>query len=216
MRQYAATFESGHLIVYGSHSQKWGLGLRPVLKALVLGLSVCMMVAGCQSDQDQAPGAQTSMLKMAPPADARRVGVWQGGPEPVSGKLHSGIAVYYQVLAPVAGKPFDLVLRFEGVTGEDGAVQLSASDGVRLVADAGGLSWRLGAGLASQLVVKVIAQPGDSYVHLLTSQNGRHTARSIALSLPSTTGKRAAGYRGGDDKDASGEPIVRMQAQPQK
>ena len=144
------------------------------------------------------------------------MGIWQGGPEPVSGKLYSGIAVYYQVLAPVVGKPFDLVLRFEDVTGEDASVQLSASDGARLVAQAGGLSWRLGAGHASQLVMKVIAAPGDSYIHLMTSQNGRHTARSIALSLPSTTGKRAAGYRAGDDKDASGEPIVRMQAQPQK
>ena len=154
------------------------------------------------------------MPRVAPQVDARRVGNWQGGAEPVSGKLGTGIAVYHQLPALVAGKAFDLVLRFEEVQGDDAAVHLTSSDGARLLADKNELRWRLGAGHASQIVVQVIAPPGDSYVHVMTSQNGRHSAHSIALSLPSTTGKQAAGYRGADDKDGSGAPIVRMQAEP--
>lgn len=155
-------------------------------------------------------------VAVAPPARSERTGVWLGGPEPVSGKLRTGIAVYYRPFSPVVGKPFDLVLRFEGVSGDDASVQLSTSDGARLLQEGGESTWRLAAGAASQLVVKLMAPPGDSYLHVFTAQHGRHAARSIALTLPSDAPRRPAGYRGGDAKDASGEPIVRMQAGPKK
>ena len=185
-----------------------------VCEALLLALGIGILGTGCRSGQETSAQEPIAMPRVAPQVDARRVGNWQGGPEPVSGKLDSGIAIYHQLPAPVAGKAFDLVLRFEEVQGDDAAVHLTSSDGARLLADKNELRWRLVAGHASQIVVQVIAPPGDSYVHVMAEQNGRHSARSIALSLPSENGKRPAGYRGADDKDGSGTPIVRMQAEP--
>ena len=182
--------------------------------ALLLALSISLLGVGCRSGQETGAPEPIPVPQVAPQVDARRVGDWQGGPEPVSGKLDSGIAIYHQLPAPVAGKAFDLVLRFEEVQGNDASVHLTCSDGARLLADQNELSWRLVAGHASQIVVQVIAPPGDSYVHVMAAQNGRHSVRSIALSLPSANGKRPAGYRGADDKDGSGAPIVRMQAEP--
>lgn len=198
-----------------------GSALR-ALSARVLGWGICALLVACQQGNDMAatnqarlPGNQDA-IALAPLAEPERTGVWLGGPEPVSGKLRTGIALYVRPFSPVLGQPFDLVLRFEGVSGDDASVRLSTSDGARLMQQGGESTWRLTAGAASQLVVKLMTPPGDSYLHVFTAQHGRHAARSIALTLPSDAPQRPAGYRGGDAKDASGEPIVRMQAGPQK
>jgi len=197
---------------------------RPVLPALAWGLIFCAALCACESDHEPPPAApvlalmpsQQDAVAVAPTTRSERTGVWLGGPEPVSGKLRTGIAVYYRPFSPVPGKPFDLALRFEGVNGEDAAVQLRTSDGARLILEGGSSYWRLTAGVPSQLTVKLSAPPGDSYLNIFTSQNGRHAANSIALSVPSDAPLRPAGYRAGDDKDANGAPIVRMQAGPNK
>lgn len=188
--------------------------MTPLSVALLLALGLaCTLLGGCRSGQEDARDT-TSMPTAAQAAQpgASRVGAW----EPLSGKLGAGIAVYHQPFTPVVGKPFDLVLRFDGVTERDASVRLSTSDGARLVTEGAELAWRLGAGVASQVVVQVIAPPGKSYVNVMTTQKGRFSSMSIALSLPSPSGQPAAGYRDSDDVDASGEPIIRMRAKPEK
>jgi hypothetical protein len=183
-------------------------------------LGICAVLIACQQSNEMTarnqarPAGSRDAIALAPAAETERSGVWLGGPEPVSGKLRTGIALYVRPPSPVLGKPFDLVLRFEGVSGDDALVQLSTSDGARLMQQGGESTWRLPAGVPSQLVVKLMAASGESYLHVFTAQHGRHAALSIALSLPSDAPLRPAGYRGGDGKDASGEPIVRMQAEP--
>ena len=188
--------------------------MRQVSVALLLALGLCCtLLGGCRSGQEDArETASMPIPAQAPQAGASRVGAW----EPLSGKLGAGIAVYQRPFTPVLGKPFDLVLRFEGVIEDDACVRLSTSDGARLVPEGAEFAWRLGAGVASQVVVQVIAPPGKSYVNVMTTQKGRVSSMSIAMSLPSPPGQPAAGYRDGDDVDASGEPIIRMRAKPEK
>ncbi|OIN93838.1 MAG: hypothetical protein AUJ20_02665 [Comamonadaceae bacterium CG1_02_60_18] len=185
----------------------------------VASLISVMLASGpsaAQSIQLAASSAQPSAAAppLAPAAPEARTGDWLGGPEPPSGKRPTGIALYYRAVRPHAGQPFELVLRFEGATRDDAQVRLQTSDGARLLLPVGATTvWRLRTNGPSQLKVTAMAPPGDSYVHVLTSQGGRQTSRSIALRAPSHKPLPAAGYRGSDAHDARGEPIVRMQAE---
>ncbi|MDD2926461.1 hypothetical protein [Rhodoferax sp.] len=200
-----------------------GLKLSSRARALALvaaGIGVGSLLTACCCGQE-SPASQTRAAAaqpipaVAPQADVQRSGAWLGGPEPISGKLRTGIAVYYRLLATADQATFDLVLRLEGASAEDATVRLTTSDGARLMPEGGPASWRLSAGVPSQLAVKVRVSSGDGYVHVMTGQNGRHATRSIVLN-PSTAAVRGLTRRAAGASDASGEPIVRMQALPSK
>lgn len=189
--------------------------MTPTRRARVLaGLAVCGLLAACRWGQEIPTNNQPevkapAIAALAPAAPAQRAGVWLGGPEPISGKLRTGIAVYYRWQTSSM-----LVLRLEGASAEDATVGLTTSDGARLVPPGQPSSWRLKAGLPSELSVTVAAPAAGGYVHVLTGQNGRHATRSISLN-PSAAAVALPSHAA-PASDASGAPIVRMQALPTK
>ena len=122
-------------------------------------------------------------LPLAPSTDALRVGDWQGGPEAISGKLRSGIATYYRLpSAPlVANQAFDIELRFEGVSADDGTVELRTGDSAKFASSQESYAWRLSKDTPSRVVLRIVAPAGDSYLHVTTSQKSRSAVRSFLL-----------------------------------
>ena len=148
----------------------------------------------------------------AGPAPAQRVGDWQGGPEPVSGKLPTGIVTWWQLrpAKPRPGEAFELTLRSEGASRPGAMLSLRAGDGALLAGVAPGASWALPVGVPSQVRVQVVAPAGDSYVHVFTRQGERYGARSIRIALPGINPSAASRQRDDYATDSRGEPIVRM------
>lgn len=121
----------------------------------------------------------------APTAEGPRLGVWLGGPEPVSGKLRSGVVTYHRWDA-VPVKPLRVVrlaLRFEAVSGPDATVALVVGDGARWVDDSP-KRWQLKPGVPSQIAVDIALPDGESYLHVTTSQQQRSSVKSILLVPP--------------------------------
>lgn len=147
-------------------------------------------------------------------ADAVKAGVWLGGPEPVSGKLRSGITTWYRLdpPQPARDEPFDLILRFEDVDAAGATVAVSTSDGARFAPPAGVTSWALPLAQASQLKLRLLAPAGSSYVHVQSQQRGRSSVRSVLLSVPAADPAAAPVPRKDYAIDAQGEPIVRKRA----
>lgn len=176
-----------------------------------MGVAVLLALQGlvaCRGDAATAPNSAS----IAPAAPAERVGDWLGGPEPVSGKLRSGVVSWWRLTPsqPAAGETFELALRLEGVRAADAAVSVATGDGARL-ADAGATPqrWLLRAGQPAQVTLRLTAPAGDSYLHVTTVQEGRSSVRSIRLALPAGPASSTPS-RGDYAVDARGEPIVRM------
>ena len=168
--------------------------------------------------------------KLAPIGESERTGTWLGGPEAVSGKIHSGVAVYYQLqnrpkpAFPEGSLSLQVNLRLENVEAPDAWLQVRTSPGVQLNEDRAaselgeGILWRLSPGQASTLSYLVTLPTGDQYLHLLTGQLGRLSSHSILLNPSQGQVKGAvknraaalAGNRALPDRDAQGEPIVRL------
>ena len=190
-------------------------GLRRAAYVVCVALAVCALAA-CQgggTDRTAAgsPALATS-LPLLPPAPAEREGAWQGGPEPASGKLRSGIVTWWRFApaAPSPGVPFELVLRFEDV--QDGTATASAAvgDGAQWASAGASRAWRLAPDRPSEVRLRLVAPPGTSYLHVTTEQRGRSSVRSILLAMPGKAPSVAA--RGDYATDAQGEPVVRMPA----
>ena len=164
-------------------------------------------LAACRGDAPAAP----SSASIAPAAPAERVGDWLGGPEPVSGKLRSGIVSWWRLTPsqPTAGERFELTLRLDGVRAADAAVAVATGDGARLADAAAPQRWLLRPGQPAQITLRLTAPAGDSYLHVTTVQEGRSSVRSIRLALPAGPASSPPS-RGDYAVDARGEPIVRM------
>ena len=169
--------------------------------------------------------------KLAPVGEPERTGTWLGGPEAVSGKIHSGVEVYYQLQS--RSKPtlsegnlsLQVNLRLENVKAPGAWLQVRTSPGVQLnegkvASEPGeGILWRLSPDQASTLSYLVTVPAGDQYLHLLTGQLGRLSSHSILLDSSQEQVKGAgknrvaalAGNRALPDRDAQGEPIVRLE-----
>ena len=193
-------------------------GPRRAARFLCMTLVAVCALAGCQSGGDPAatgsPVLATPLpsLPLAAPGAAEREGVWQGGPEPASGKLRSGVVTWWRFApaAPSPGKPFDLVLRFEDVQDDTATASATVGDGAQWASAEATRAWRLAPDRAAEVRLRLVAPPGASYLHVTTQQRGRSSVRSILLALP---GKApAVASRGDDATDARGEPVVRMQA----
>lgn len=184
---------------------------------LCTALAVCALAA-CQGGSDRAaasppaPTASLPSLPLAAQASAEREGVWQGGPEPASGKLRSGIVTWWRIApaAPSPGTPFELVLRFEDV--QDGAATASVAvgDGAQWASAGAARAWRLRPDRSTEVRLRLVAPPGTSYLHVTTEQRGRSSVRSILLAMPGKAPSVAA--RGDHATGARGEPVVRMPA----
>lgn len=167
-------------------------GLAPVVSAtpwvclaLALGLVGCLGPAA-EPGLSGRPGTEADGADpWAPVADGLRKGPWLGGPDPVSGKLRSGVATYYRWGAVQAGKPVkaQLELRFEAVSSHDATVNLAVGDGAEWAAPIRA-RWRLKPGVASHITVQVWVPAGDSYLHVTTAQNQRASVKSIVLAPP--------------------------------
>ena len=163
---------------------------------------------GCRTADTPAPA--TPVLAQATPAATQRsgdhsgdhssdhssdqssdhssdhAGDWRGGPEPLTGKLPTGIVTWwrFQPAQPQPGQPFELTLRPEGVTQSGATLSLRAGDGARLhppgasPAAVAVLAWSLPVGVPSELRVQGVAPPGDSHVHLETRQDDPLASRT--------------------------------------
>lgn len=171
--------------------------------------------------------------KLAPIGESERTGNWLGGPEAVSGKIHSGVAVYYQIQNGSQPALFggslllQVNLRLENVKASDAWLQIRASPGVQLNEGQGegltelekGILWQLSPGQASTLSYLLTVPAGDQYLHLLTGQLGRLSSHSIVLDLSQDQVKSASKNRmvapdvdrGSPDRDSHDEPIVRLE-----
>jgi hypothetical protein len=143
--------------------------------------------------------------------NAARQGPWLGGPEPVSGKLRSGITTYHRTTFNPDGR-LALLLRFEDVVAEDATVQVRTSDGAKLLNSAVAQLWPLRANETSKWALDLELPLGDSYLHVMTAQRGRQSTRSILLHRDGGAAKPREATEGVIERDAKGEPIVRMQA----
>lgn len=168
--------------------------------------------------------------RLAPVGESERTGTWLGGPEAVSGKIHSGVEVYYQLqnrpkpTLPEGSLSLQINLRLENVKAPDAWLQVRTSPGVQLNEDkvaselGEGILWRLSPDQTSTLSYLVTVPAGDQYLHLLTGQLGRLSSHSILLDTSQGQVKGAgknrvaasAGNRTSPDRDAQGEPIVRL------
>lgn len=169
----------------------------PIAAALTwAGLAVMVLAAGCRGgEQLSAPTAVTpdataranaiALWPVAPAADALRKGGWQGGPDPASGKLRSGISTYYRFNPehPKAGKTVQVDLRFETVEAGDATVSLTLGDGAQW-ANSAPTSWRLPKDTPSQVTLQITVPAGDSYLHVMTAQNRKPSVKSILLAAP--------------------------------
>ena len=194
---------------------------RPAAIAL---LAAGLVLGACRHDEAASPAAATTAAKSAvapasaalpaEPAPAQRMGDWHGGPEPLSGKLPSGIVTWWQLrpAQPRPGEAFELTLRSEEVRQSGASVSLRAGDGARLVGVPPEAAWALPVGTPSQVRVQVVAPAGDSYVHVFTHQGDRYGARSIRIALPGVNPGAASRQRDDYATDSRGEPIVRMPA----
>ena len=179
----------------------------PVTAALLMLL---LALAGCQATDSAGSNGQS----VAAPAPIARDGAWLGGPEPVSGKLRSGINSWWRTVPaqPSAGLPFELVLRLEDITASDIATAVSTSDGARFADADAARQWLLRAGQPAQVTLRLVAPAGDSYLHVQTQQQGRSSVRSIRLAMPAAPSAASAAARADYAVDVRGEPIVRMRA----
>ncbi len=158
-------------------------------------VAVMMSLVGCRSSEELLVQAQATAksdttlesnaldsLPLAPAADALRKGAWLGGPDPVSGKLRSGISTYYRLdpAHPKAGQAVQVDLRFEEVLGRDATVKLTVGDGAQWATPIQ-TSWRLSQGTPSQVTLHITVPAGDSYLHVMTAQNHRPSVASILL-----------------------------------
>ena len=192
--------------------------------AAIALLAAGLVLGACRHDEGAVPAsvataaASASAAAATPvpaePAPAQRIGDWQGGPEPLSGKLPTGIVTWWQLrpATPRPGEAFELTLRSEGAIRPGAMLSLRAGDGARLVGVAPGMSWALPVGTPSQVRVQVVAPAGDSYMHVFTRQGERYGARSIRIALPGVNPSAAARQRDDYATDSRGEPIVRMPA----
>lgn len=158
---------------------------RWVCLALALGLVGCLGPAA-EPELSVRSGTKTDgAAPWAPVADGLRKGQWLGGPDPVSGKLRSGVTTYHRWTAVAVGKPVkaQLELRFEDVSADDATVSLAVGDGAAWAAPVP-THWRLKPGVASHITVQVLVPAGDSYLHVTTSQNQRSSVKSIVLAPP--------------------------------
>ena len=193
-------------------------GPRHAARILCTALVAACALAACRGGGDRAvagpPALATSLPAppLAEPAAAEREGVWQGGPEPVSGKLRSGVVTWWRFApaVPSPGTPFDLVLRFEDVHDDTATALAAVGDGAQWASAEATRAWRLAPGRPTEVRLRLVAPPGASYLHVTTQQRGRSSVRSILLALP---GKApAVASRGDYATDARGEPVVRMPA----
>lgn len=159
-------------------------------------VTVMMSMVGCRSSEERPVQAQATAAKsdatleanaldslpLAPAADALRKGAWLGGPDPVSGKLRSGISTYYRLdpAYPKAGQAVQVDLRFEEVLGSDATVKLTVGDGAQWATPVQA-NWRLPQGTPSQVTLHITVPAGDSYLHVMTAQNHRPSVASILL-----------------------------------
>lgn len=185
------------------------MSLHRALGAVVIAIGLQGLIA-CRGDAPAPPGH----VLHAAVAPADRVGDWLGGPEPVSGKLRTGIVSWWRLAPspPAVDQPFELVLRLEGARADDAAVSLATGDGARLVDPSAPQRWLLRPGQPAQITLRLVAPAGDSYLHVTTVQDGRSSVRSIRLALPAGPAGAASAPPGRGDYavDARGEPIVRM------
>lgn len=140
-------------------------------------------------------------------------GLWLGGPEPVSGKLRSGISTYYQMTANPQGY-LTLLLRFEDVVANDATVQIRTSDGARVLNSVADQIWPLRPNETSKWALELALPLGDSYLHVMTAQRGRHSTRSILLYRAGGVTQPRGATEGTLERDAKGEPIVRQLPAP--
>lgn len=164
------------------------LWLAMLAVAVVTGLGACrtetnLPGAPTASKQSATQTDALATLPLAPTVTHVRDGVWQGGPEPVSGKLRVGISTYFRQrpALPRAGESFEVDLRFEEVSSNDAQVQLQPSDGANLAVMGAQSAWRLGKDQDSQITVKMKAPPGQSYLHAMLKVEGRQVARSFLM-----------------------------------
>lgn len=210
---------------------RWAL--TTVLAAVLVGAPVAALT-GCRTAD--GPAQATPPLMQATPATAQRSGDpgssdWRGGPEPLTGKLPTGIITWwrFQPAQPQPGQAFTLTLRLDGVVQAGATVALRAGDGARLQGSGGDPAvnpagnpaaaapvWTLPVGTPSELQVQVVAPPGDSHVYLETRQGDRQASRTILLALPGSNPGASARLRNDYATDARGEPIVRMQSNGSK
>lgn len=154
-----------------------------------LVLVVCF--GGCfgnrpEHDFPDSMGADTGgAAPWAPVAEGLRKGPWLGGPDPVSGKLRSGVTTYYRWVDVQAGKPVKakLELRFETVSAGGATANLAVGDGAEWATPIPTL-WRLKSGVPSHLTVDLVLPAGDSYLHITTSQQQRSSVKSLLLAPP--------------------------------
>ena len=185
---------------------------------LLLALAACQ---GTQATDERGDtNGQKQTTQSLPPSvgpvvllsgAAQRQGRWEGGPEPVSGKLRSGITSYYQTQSGADGA-LTLVLRLEDVDAADATVQLRTSDGAKLLSPGSEQVWPLRQGAASQWTLSLSIPPGDSYLHVLSAQRGRHSTRTLLLHRDGVAAAPLAGAGTRVERDASGQSIVRQQA----
>lgn len=188
-------------------------------RALCVGVSIGLAVglAGCLDMLPGKSGHPQTQTPMASKADSARVGKWLGGLDPVSGKLRSGISTYYQVTpdVPVAGQPFVVTIRLEGVEKDDAQMELLARD-LRLVNASEPRAWKLKNGQVSQVQVQLLAVAGDNYLHVATMQNKVNSVRSLVFSTADAPAPRTSSVGTAFETAADGSPIVKMQALPPK
>lgn len=165
--------------------------------------------------QNEVPSIQAQGLPLAQTTDAMRTGEWHGGAEPVSGKLRSGIVSYYQ-LEPkqaVAGQALEISIRLEEVVGNDAKLEIQLEKIQKQSGSDEQSSWSLPMGKPSLIKMTLIPTAGDNYVHLMTSQNGKSSVRSIRISTGDANPKTQLHKGQTYEVDAKGEPIIRMQNQ---
>lgn len=179
------------------------------LRAVPLGLLAAALLAGCLPED--GPPLAASVTDPIRPAE------WRGGPEPLSGKLRSGISVYWRQLPAKAapGETVQLVLRFDGVKAADAGTEVRAGAGARVASPKEPARWRLPAGVVSEVTVSVVVPAADSYLHVGTRQGGLESSRTLVIA--SSTGAppaQEATRTGTSASGANGEPILRMDAKP--
>lgn len=166
----------------------------PWLAPLVVAAGALGLLSACRTESPvkEAPATQTGAelphLPLAQTVTTVRDGIWQGGPEPLSGKLRVGISTYFRQrpMRPQAGAVFEVDLRFEEVSADHVQVQLQPGDGARLAVAGAQSAWRLSKDQMSQITVKMTAPQGQSYLHAMLAVGGRQVARSFLIETQST------------------------------